>query len=163
MDADDPWEEVDYTEDQDDADASSVPDSPANEESDEDEDEDTLLAELAKIKRERAEESARVAAEKKAADETIRMENILRGNPLLNNAKDALGTFITSMLSFIASSKASVDIFKTANLPLILFIGSPNPKSFVVVLFSIISQRYSALFEVGNSLIPEYIPQSTYP
>ncbi|CAH8833417.1 unnamed protein product [Trichobilharzia szidati] len=53
---------------------------------DEEEDEEMLLAELAKIKRERAEEAARLAAERKAAEETIRMENILKGNPLLNSA-----------------------------------------------------------------------------
>ncbi|OON15379.1 Cwf15/Cwc15 cell cycle control protein [Opisthorchis viverrini] len=59
LDADDPWDE-DYEED-------------AN---------DTQVN--AKIKRERAEEAARLAVERKAAEETIRMENILRGNPLLN-------------------------------------------------------------------------------
>ncbi|KAL7060842.1 hypothetical protein AAHC03_09268 [Spirometra sp. Aus1] len=62
LDADDPWEE-DYTEDATDSKA------------------------LAKIKRERAEEAARLAAERKAMEETIRMENILKGNPLLNVAK----------------------------------------------------------------------------
>ncbi|KAA0187917.1 Pre-mRNA-splicing factor cwc15 [Fasciolopsis buskii] len=89
LDADDPWDE-DYDEDQDDG-PSQAPDdvvgpNPAeeNDDDDEDEDEELLLAELAKIKRERAEELARQAAERKAAEETIRMENILKGNPLLN-------------------------------------------------------------------------------
>ncbi|VDN15273.1 unnamed protein product [Dibothriocephalus latus] len=94
LDADDPWEE-DYTED---AATDSKPVDPdldkdedgkedEDDDDDEDEDEEALLAELAKIKRERAEEAARVAAERKAMEETIRMENILKGNPLLNVTK----------------------------------------------------------------------------
>lgn len=86
LDADDPWEE-DYTEEELKApnnDPSSSSDDGDDDESDE-EDEEALLAELAKIKRERAEEAVQAAAEKKAAEETIRMENILKGNPLLNN------------------------------------------------------------------------------
>ncbi|VDD83933.1 unnamed protein product [Mesocestoides corti] len=85
LDADDPWEE-DYTEEEPKVlkgDASS--ESEENEDSDDDEDEEALLAELAKIKRERAEEAIQAEAEKKAAEETIRMENILKGNPLLIN------------------------------------------------------------------------------
>ncbi|VDL93930.1 unnamed protein product [Schistocephalus solidus] len=92
LDADDPWEE-DYTEDA--TDSKTVdPDLDKDEDGrededdeDEDEDEEALLAELAKIKRERAEEAARLAAERKAMEETIRMENILKGNPLLNVTK----------------------------------------------------------------------------
>ncbi|XP_043927200.1 spliceosome-associated protein CWC15 homolog [Protopterus annectens] len=52
----------------------------------EDSDDDTaaLLAELEKIKKERAEEQARKELEQKAEEERIRMENILSGNPLMN-------------------------------------------------------------------------------
>ncbi|CAH2243122.1 protein CWC15 homolog [Pararge aegeria] len=52
----------------------------------EDSDDDTaaLLAELNKIKKERAIEQAKKDAEKKQEEERIRMENILSGNPLLN-------------------------------------------------------------------------------
>ncbi|KAI6079254.1 Protein CWC15-like protein A [Aix galericulata] len=67
-------------------------DDPLTDEDDEDEDledsddDDTaaLLAELEKIKKERAEEQARKEQEQKAEEERIRMENILSGNPLLN-------------------------------------------------------------------------------
>ncbi|NXL64629.1 CW15A protein, partial [Chordeiles acutipennis] len=67
-------------------------DDPLTDEDDEDEDledsddDDTaaLLAELDKIKKERAEEQARKEQEQKAEEERIRMENILSGNPLLN-------------------------------------------------------------------------------
>lgn len=53
---------------------------------DDDSDDDTaaLLAELNKIKSERAQDSAKKEAEKQQEDERIRMENILSGNPLLN-------------------------------------------------------------------------------
>lgn len=59
------------------------------EDSDEDSDDDetaALLAELDKIKKERAEEQERKEREQKAEEERIRMENILSGNPLLNLA-----------------------------------------------------------------------------
>ncbi|KAE8627689.1 hypothetical protein XENTR_v10007106 [Xenopus tropicalis] len=61
-------------------------DEDADDDSDEDSDDDTaaLLAELEKIKKERAEEQARKELEQKAEEERIRMENILSGNPLLN-------------------------------------------------------------------------------
>ncbi|VDK43367.1 unnamed protein product [Taenia asiatica] len=89
LDADDPWEE-DYTEEE-----LKVPNnnpgssSDDNDDESDEEDEEALLAELAKIKRERAEEAVQAAAEKKAAEETIRMENILKGNPLLNNTNSS--------------------------------------------------------------------------
>ncbi|CAI2724974.1 unnamed protein product [Schistosoma spindalis] len=115
LDADDPWDE-DYDEDQDDViitkksnhnksknstgDKFDDDDDQNGDDDDEDadnddvddddeEDEEMLLAELAKIKRERAEEAARLAAERKAAEETIRMENILKGNPLLNSSNSS--------------------------------------------------------------------------
>ncbi|XP_015929848.1 protein CWC15 homolog isoform X2 [Parasteatoda tepidariorum] len=57
-----------------------------DDESDDSDDDDTaeLMAELHQIKKERAEEAARKEAERKAQEEKIRTENILRGNPLLN-------------------------------------------------------------------------------
>ncbi|CAO2596001.1 Spliceosome-associated protein CWC15 homolog, partial [Lemmus lemmus] len=68
-------------------------DDPLTDEDDEDfeeesDDDDTaaLLAELEKIKKERAEEQARKEQEQKAEEERIHMENILSGNPLLNLA-----------------------------------------------------------------------------
>ncbi|CAL9685708.1 unnamed protein product [Knipowitschia caucasica] len=60
-----------------------------DENSDEDSDDDdtaALLAELEKIKKERAEEQERKEREQKAEEERIRMENILSGNPLINLA-----------------------------------------------------------------------------
>uniref|UniRef100_A0A1I8HWC6 Protein CWC15 A n=1 Tax=Macrostomum lignano TaxID=282301 RepID=A0A1I8HWC6_9PLAT len=46
-----------------------------------------LMAELAKIRREREAEAARREAERQADEERIRTENILKGNPLLNKSK----------------------------------------------------------------------------
>ncbi|CAI9176849.1 unnamed protein product [Rangifer tarandus platyrhynchus] len=54
------------------------------EEESDDDDTAALLAELEKIKKERAEEQAKKEQEQKAEEERIRMENILSGNPLLN-------------------------------------------------------------------------------
>ncbi|XP_056670784.1 spliceosome-associated protein CWC15 homolog [Monodelphis domestica] len=57
-----------------------------DEDFEEESDDDTaaLLAELEKIKKERAEEQARKEEEQKAEEERIRLENILSGNLLLN-------------------------------------------------------------------------------
>lgn len=55
-----------------------------SDDSDSDDDTAALLAELNKIKNERANETAKKEAEKQQEDERIRMENILSGNPLLN-------------------------------------------------------------------------------
>ncbi|KAI5629330.1 protein CWC15-like, partial [Silurus asotus] len=71
LDADDP-----LTDDDEDSDS----------DSDSDDDTAALLAELEKIKKERAEEQERKEREQKAEEERIRMENILSGNPLLNLA-----------------------------------------------------------------------------
>ncbi|EFA03421.1 protein CWC15 homolog [Tribolium castaneum] len=64
-------------------------DDPLDEEdSDSDESEDdmeSLLAELNKIKKERAMEQAKKEIEKRQEEERIRMENILSGNPLLTH------------------------------------------------------------------------------
>ncbi|XP_055641669.1 protein CWC15 homolog [Toxorhynchites rutilus septentrionalis] len=63
-----------------------------SENSDSDSDEDdtaALLAELSKIKRERAQDEAKKELEKRQEEERIRMENILSGNPLLNYASSA--------------------------------------------------------------------------
>ena len=56
------------------------------EDSDDDDEDETaeLMAELARIKAERAAEKAEAEAEKEAEDERIRMDNIMHGNPLLN-------------------------------------------------------------------------------
>lgn len=58
----------------------------SSDEDDDESDDDTaaLLAELNKIKRERAADTEKEEQEKKQEDERIRMENILSGNPLLN-------------------------------------------------------------------------------
>uniref|UniRef100_A0A182T840 Uncharacterized protein n=1 Tax=Anopheles maculatus TaxID=74869 RepID=A0A182T840_9DIPT len=63
-----------------------------SENSDTDSDEDdtaALLAELNKIKQERAAETAKKERSKQQEEERIRMENILSGNPLLNYASTA--------------------------------------------------------------------------
>ncbi|XP_044079627.1 protein CWC15 homolog [Siniperca chuatsi] len=72
LDADDP-----LTDDEEDEDS---------EEDSDDDDTAALLAELEKIKKERAEEQERKEREQKAEEERIRMENILSGNPLINLA-----------------------------------------------------------------------------
>jgi len=63
-------------------------DDPVDNDSSEDEDSDddtaALLAELNKIKQERAQDDAKKEKERKEQEEKIRMENILQGNPLLN-------------------------------------------------------------------------------
>jgi len=53
------------------------------EEDDEEDDTAELMAELARIKKEREADKARVEAEKKTEEERIRTESILHGNPLL--------------------------------------------------------------------------------
>uniref|UniRef100_A0A182WCV9 Protein CWC15 homolog n=1 Tax=Anopheles minimus TaxID=112268 RepID=A0A182WCV9_9DIPT len=63
-----------------------------SENSDTDSDEDdtaALLAELNKIKQERAAETAKKERSKQQEEERIRMENILSGNPLLNYSATA--------------------------------------------------------------------------
>jgi len=54
------------------------------ESSDDEDDTAALMAELQRIKKERAAETAKKEAEKRAEEERIRAENILSGNPLLN-------------------------------------------------------------------------------
>ncbi|XP_041356249.1 spliceosome-associated protein CWC15 homolog [Gigantopelta aegis] len=79
LDADDP---VDDDDDDDD------------DESSDDEDETAeLLAELQKIKKERALEKQKLESEKKQEDERIRTEIILKGNPLLNPSDKATQEF----------------------------------------------------------------------
>lgn len=77
MDADDPLE-----------------DSEASDSSDSDDEDDTaaLMAELQRIKKERAAESAKREGEKRAEEERIRAENILSGNPLLSYAAGGVTT-----------------------------------------------------------------------
>lgn len=59
-------------------------DSSDSDDSDDDDNTAALLAELNKIKRERAQDTAKKTVEKQQEDERIRMENIVSGNPLLN-------------------------------------------------------------------------------
>lgn len=73
LDADDPLDDED---DEDDS-------------SDDEDDTAELLAELNKIKKERAREKAKLDAEKKVEEERIRTEIILKGNPLINQEKAA--------------------------------------------------------------------------
>nr|CAD7261703.1 unnamed protein product [Timema shepardi] len=68
LDADDPLDEED------------------SEDGDSDDDTAELLAELQRIKKERALDQAKRESEKRQEEERIRMENILSGNPLLNYA-----------------------------------------------------------------------------
>ncbi|KAJ8916212.1 hypothetical protein NQ315_016351 [Exocentrus adspersus] len=67
LDADDPIDEED------------------SESSDDEDDTESLLAELNKIKKERAMEQAKKEIERRQEEERIRMENILSGNPLLTH------------------------------------------------------------------------------
>lgn len=55
-----------------------------SDESDDEDDTAELLAELQRIKKERAQEEAKKEREKKEEEERIRMENIMTGNPLLS-------------------------------------------------------------------------------
>jgi len=67
-------------------------DSSSDEEDDSDEDDtDELLAELAKIKAERAEEEARKQAELQEQNERLRSEKILHANPLMDIAGKLAG------------------------------------------------------------------------
>ena len=70
-----------------DADEVIADDSDDSDSDDSEDDTQELLAELNRIKRERAAEDARKEAERKINEERIRMENILSGNPLLNSSK----------------------------------------------------------------------------
>lgn len=69
LDADDPLDDDDEDEDSDDEDDTAE-----------------LLAELQKIKKERANEKSKMEMERKVDEERIRTENILKGNPLLGQA-----------------------------------------------------------------------------
>ncbi|CAH0557683.1 unnamed protein product [Brassicogethes aeneus] len=73
LDADDPLDEED------------------SDSSDDDDDTEALLAELNKIKKERAMEMAKKEIERRQEEERIRMENILSGNPLLNHYSGGTG------------------------------------------------------------------------
>ncbi|BFZ62870.1 complexed with cef1p [Saitoella coloradoensis] len=79
LDADDSEEDKDDEDDKDDSDEDSDDD-------DDDDEDDTaaLLAELAKIKAERAAAAQKLASENAAAEDDARVESIALGNPLLN-------------------------------------------------------------------------------
>ncbi|XP_056646254.1 protein CWC15 homolog [Diorhabda sublineata] len=70
LDADDPLDEGD---------------SDSSDGDDDDDDTEALLAELSKIKKERALDTAKKEIERRQEEERIRMENILSGNPLLTH------------------------------------------------------------------------------
>lgn len=70
-----------------------VDDEDEDESSDDEDDTAELMAELQKIKKERANEKARLDAEKKVEEERIRTENILKGNPLLNQQEKVVTDF----------------------------------------------------------------------
>lgn len=77
-----------------DADDDDGDDSSDEDDSDDDDDEDDeaeLLAELERIKRERADEAARKAAEEAAEVEAQKREELVRGNPLLELGGDGAG------------------------------------------------------------------------
>lgn len=59
--------------------------------SDSDDDTEALLAELNKIKKERAMDQAKKEIERRQEEERIRMENILSGNPLLTHYSAGAG------------------------------------------------------------------------
>lgn len=84
IDADDPV----YFSDDDDNETKTDPKG-SDSESEEDEEDETadLLAELNRLKKERAVEDAKREAEQKAKEEKIRIENILHGNPLNNKSE----------------------------------------------------------------------------
>jgi len=66
-----------------------VDDDDDSDDSDDEDDTAELLAELQRIKRDRAEEIMKKEQEKRIEEERIRTENLLSGNPLLNNSKPA--------------------------------------------------------------------------
>lgn len=68
------------------SDRDSDEDSDGDEGEDDEDDTEALMAELNKIKKERAIEAAKQEADRKTKEEKIRVENILKGNPLLNPA-----------------------------------------------------------------------------
>lgn len=95
LDADEELADSDSEDDESDLKKKNGNESQDDTEDDDDDDDDTeaLMAELNKIKQERAAEAARLEAEKKAREEKIRVENILKGNPLLNDQKPSTSDF----------------------------------------------------------------------
>ena len=89
-------------------------DSSSDDDSSDDEDDTAaLMAELNKIKKERAQEAAKREQDKAAEEERIRIENITKGNPLLN--KDGASDFKVKrrwdrILSFLFYS-GTIDLF----------------------------------------------------
>jgi len=73
-------------------------DDPVDDDDDDDDDDDSdeddtaeLMAELQRIKKERASEKSKKEEEERVEQERIRTENILHGNPLLNKGANAAG------------------------------------------------------------------------
>ena len=83
------WFRPEVNEDADDP----VDSDPDSDEKDDDDDEAELLAELARIKKERAQEALKKEEEKKIEGEKIRTENILTGNPLLQRSETGPSDF----------------------------------------------------------------------
>jgi|SaaInlV_125m_DNA_1040241.scaffolds.fasta_scaffold02214_4 protein CWC15 len=76
--------------DADDSDSDDASGSDSDSDSDDDEDDtQALLAELERIKKDRAEETARQAAEAREAEDMERAEELATGNPLLNIGADS--------------------------------------------------------------------------
>lgn len=84
IDADDP---VYLSDDDEEEDKNSRPNSDSENEEGSDDETADLLAELNKLKKERAIEDAKREAEQKAREEKVRIENILHGNPLNNKSE----------------------------------------------------------------------------
>ncbi|RMZ93470.1 CWC15 -like protein [Brachionus plicatilis] len=81
------------SEDEDDLKKKTESEDDTDDDDEDDDDTEALMAELNKIKQERAAEAARLEAEKKVREEKIRVENILKGNPLLNEQKPGTSDF----------------------------------------------------------------------
>ena len=71
-----------------------------------------LLAELKRIKQERAEEEAKKEADRKAAEEKIRMQNIMSGNPLLSTPAAAAAAPDTPSVSGASGSSSNKTDFR---------------------------------------------------
>ncbi len=84
----------------------------SNDDNDDDDDDDTeaLMAELNRIKKERAAEAARQEAERKVREEKIRVENILKGNPLLNPATSSKTGASASAVDFKVKRRWDDDV-----------------------------------------------------
>jgi protein CWC15 len=109
-DDDDDDEGIKNVDDADDSDEDAGGDDEDDEDDDGDDDDDEddtaeLLRELEKIKRERAEEKERLEREKREEEERVRTEEMLTGNPLLN---DGASNFASGSGNGVVSKDFSV-------------------------------------------------------